>query len=329
MKKFNKIIAELGSVHDGNYLLAKKLISVASKSGADVVKFQMHISEEETLKNAPSPDYFKSESRYDYFKRTAFSFKQWKNLKKICKKKKVDFLCSPFSEKAVDILEKLGVDSYKVPSGELTNLSLLEKLKKTKKHIYLSTGMSNWIEIKKAISILKKNFTLMQCSSIYPCPLDKVGINVIEEMKKRYKCDVGFSDHTLGFSAAFSAAAVGATVIEKHFTLSKNMYGSDAKNSMEPEDFLFFSNQLKEIWTIIQNPVNKDDIKGYKKMKKIFEKGIVSAKNLTKGTIISKKNISFKKPSDGIRAFDYKKILGKKINKNINKDYKIKIKDLI
>ena len=113
--------------------------------------------------------------------------------------------------------------------------------------------MSNWIEIKKAISILKKNFTLMQCSSIYPCPLDKVGINVITEMKKKYKCDVGFSDHTLGYSAAFSAAAVGATVIEKHFTISKKMYGSDAKNSMEPEDFVFLANQLK-IWKIIQNP---------------------------------------------------------------------------
>ena len=145
----------------------------------------MHIAEEETLEDAPSPDYFKEETRFNYFKRTAFNFKEWKKLKKICNFYKVEFLCSPFSEKkAVDILEKIKVDSYKVPSGELTNLPLLERLKKTKKHIYLSTGMSNWKEITIAIKLLK-NYTLLQCSSIYPCPLENVGINVLLENEKK------------------------------------------------------------------------------------------------------------------------------------------------
>lgn len=328
MKK-NQIIAELGSVHDGKLSLAKKLIKIASKSGADVVKFQMHIAEEETLLDAPSPEYFKSENRFQYFKRTAFKLSEWKIIKKICKINGVKFLCSPFSEKAVDVLENLKVDCYKVPSGELTNISLLERLKKTKKHIYLSTGMSNWKEIDVATKILKKNFTLLQCSSIYPCPLESVGINILQLMKKKYNCNIGFSDHTLGFSASFAAVANGATVIEKHFTISKKMYGSDAKNSMEPKDFVFLSKNLRDIWKIINNPVNKNDLRKYKKMKFIFEKGIVSAENLKKGTILTKKNITFKKPSDGIRAFDYKKILGKKINKDITKDYKIKLKDLI
>ena len=328
MKKKFKIIAELGSVHDGKFYLAKKLIKLAAASGANVVKFQMHIAEEETLQNAPSPNYFKSERRFDYFKRTAFKFNEWKKLKEICKNYKVEFLCSPFSEKAVDILEKLKVDSYKVPSGELTNLPLLERLKKTKKHIYLSTGMSNWKEITIATKLLKRNYTLLQCSSIYPCPLEQVGLNVLFEMKKKYKCEIGFSDHTLGFSAPFAAAALGASVIEKHFTISKKMYGSDAKNSMEPDEFSFLSKNLKEIWKITKNPVNKNNIKRYKNMKKIFEKGIVSATNLSKGTILTIKNITFKKPSDGIRAFDYKKVLGKKLKKDIKVNHKIKHKDL-
>jgi len=215
-----------------------------------------------------------------------------------------------------------------VPTGELTNLPLLKRIKKTKKHIYLSTGMSNWKEITIATKLLKRNYTLLQCSSIYPCPLEQVGINVLFEMKKKYKCEIGFSDHTLGFSAPLAAAANGASVIEKHFTISKKMYGSDAKNSMEPDEFSFLSKNLKEVWKIIKNPVNKNNIKRYKNMKKIFEKGIVSSNNLSKGTILTTKNITFKKPSDGIRAFDYKKVLGKKLKKDIKVNHKIKHKDL-
>ena len=189
--------------------------------------------------------------------------------------------------------------------------------------------MSNWKEITIATKLLKKNYTLLQCSSIYPCPLEQVGINVLLEMKKKYKCPIGFSDHTLGFSASFAAAANGASVIEKHFTISRKMYGSDAKNSMEPREFSFLSQNLKEIWKIIKNPVNKNDIRKYSKMKYIFEKGIVSADYLSKGTILNKKNIAFKKPSNGIRALDYKKILGKKLRRNVKKNHKLKYKDLI
>ena len=168
------IIAEIGSVHDGDLKLALKLVREAAKCGVNIVKFQMHIAEEETLKNAPSPGYFNKEKRFDYFKRTAFKFDEWKKLNKNVKKNNVEFLCSPFSMKAVEILEKLKVEKYKIPSGELTNLPLLKKIKKTKKEVILSTGMSNWKEINKAYSIFKnkKKLTLMQCTSLYPCPID-------------------------------------------------------------------------------------------------------------------------------------------------------------
>jgi N,N'-diacetyllegionaminate synthase len=314
------IIAEIGSVHDGNISKALALVKSASSSGADVIKFQMHIAEEETLIDAPSPSYFKKEKRFDYFKRTAFSLKDWKKIKKLCEKLGKEFLCSPFSEKAVDYLETLNVKKYKVPSGELTNISLLEKIKKTKKHIILSTGMSSWDEINIATNILKKNFSILQCSSIYPCPLEKVGINVIHELKKKYKCPVGFSDHTLGYSAAFAAASNGASIIEKHFTLSRNMYGSDAKNSMEPKEFLFLAKNIREIWKIIDHPIDKNNLKEYQDMKKIFEKSVVASRDLKANSFLRKKDIAFKKPGTGIRALYYKNLIGKKLNTSIKKN---------
>jgi len=319
------IIAEIGSVHDGDIKKALTLVKSASKAGADLIKFQMHIAEEETLVDAPSPSYFTKEKRFDYFKRTAFSLKEWKLIKKECEKFGKEFLCSPFSEKAIDYLEILKVKKYKVPSGELTNISLLEKLKKTKKHIILSTGMSSWEEIDIAVRILKKNFSILQCSSIYPCPNDKVGINVINEFKKKYNCPVGFSDHTLGFSASFAAAANGATIIEKHFTLSKKMYGSDAKNSMEPKEFLFFVKNIKEIWQIMNNPVDKNNLNQYKEMKKVFEKSIVAGRDLKANSTLRKSDIVFKKPGTGIRALNYKSLIGKKLKKSIKKNTLLKI----
>ena len=316
----NKIIAEIGSVHDGNINKAIALIKSAACSGADIIKFQMHIAEEETLINAPSPSYFKKEKRFDYFKRTAFSLKEWQIIKKLCEKLGKEFLCSPFSEKAVDYLEILKVKSYKVPSGELTNISLLEKLKKTKKHVILSTGMSSWDEIDIAVSIFKKNFSILQCSSIYPCPHEKVGINVIHELKKKYNCPVGFSDHTLGYSAAFAAASNGASIIEKHFTLSRKMYGSDAKNSMEPKEFLFMVKNVREIWKIMDNPIDKNNLTEYQDMKKIFEKSIVASHDLKANSFLRKKDIAFKKPGTGIRALFYKSLIGKKLNKSLKKN---------
>lgn len=321
------IIAEIGSVHDGDINKALALVKSASNSGADVIKFQMHIADEETLIDAPSPSYFKKEKRFDYFKRTAFTLKNWKRIKKFCEKLGKEFLCSPFSEKAVDQLEILKVKKYKVPSGELTNISLLEKLKKTKKHIILSTGMSSWNEIDIAVRILKKNFSILQCSSIYPCPSEKVGINVIQELKKKYNCPVGFSDHTLGFSAAFAAASNGATIIEKHFTLSTKMYGSDAKNSMEPKEFSFLVKNIKEIWKIMNNPVDKNNLNEYKDMKRVFEKSVVASRDLKANSIIKKKDILFKKPGTGIRAINYKSLIGKKLIKDIKKNSLLKIKN--
>lgn len=324
-----KIIAEIGSVHDGNINLAYKLIKRAAECGADIIKFQMHIPEYESLIDAPNPSYFKSEDRYSYFKRTSFTITEWKKIKKCCEQNKTEFLCSPFSIEAVEVLEKINVKYYKVPSGELTNLPLLERLKKTRKKVILSTGMSNIKEIDKAVKIFnKKKIILLQCSSIYPCPLDQVGTNVINKFLKRYKCDVGFSDHTLGSSASFVAASLGACLIEKHFTLSRKMYGSDAKNSMEPDEFRFFCNIIKEIWYINSHQVDKNNIKKFKNMKVVFEKSIYAKKKLNVGDKIKYSDLSFKKPGKYLRADKYKTLIGKILLKTIKKDEPINVKDI-
>jgi N,N'-diacetyllegionaminate synthase len=325
----NKIIAEIGSVHDGSFGNAKCLISSAIRSGADIVKFQLHIFDEESLSSAPNPKYFNDESRKDYFKRTSFSKKQWMELKKYTEELGAQFLVSPFSIAAVDFLESIDVSFYKVPSGEVNNLPLLERLAITKKTILLSSGMSSWAELDKAVKLLIKgnNLILMQCSSLYPCPPESVGLNVITEMQARYDCSIGFSDHTLGHSASIAAAVLGATVIEKHVTFSKSMYGSDAAHSMEMDEFNSFCNNVKETWNMLANRVNKSDISQYLETKKIFEKSIVSSMPIDKESLIDLEMLSYKKPGDGILACDYHKIIGKKLKISVDKDYKFDWKD--
>lgn len=316
------IIAEIGSVHDGSFGNAVKLIEAAAACGADTVKFQTHIAEAETLRNAPQPPYFKGEPRFDYFRRTGFSTQQWRALKSACGASKVRFLSSPFSLEAVDLLEEVGVDLYKIPSGEVTNTPLLEKIAQTQKPVLLSSGMSSWAELDKAVDALRAGgpLTIMQCTSAYPCPPEQVGLNVLAEMRTRYDLPVGFSDHTNGSAAAFAAAALGATVIEKHFTFSRLMYGSDAANGMEPGDFKAFCAGLHEIWCMRDAPVDKDNVGPYAEMKRIFEKSVVAARDIPAGTVLTREMLAFKKPGDGISAARYKEVLGKTLRQSVTAD---------
>jgi len=323
------IIAEIGSVHDGSFGNACKLIEIASKCGANAVKFQTHIAESETLIDAPMPPYFSGEPRYEYFKRTSFTIEQWRGLLESCKANNVLFVSSPFSLEAVDLLENVGISIYKIPSGENTNIPLLEKIAKTAKPVLLSSGMSNWKELDNAVKVLShgEHVVIMQCSSTYPCPPEKVGLNVLGEMNSRYGLSVGFSDHTIGMAAGFAAAALGAVVIEKHFTFSRYMYGSDAANSMEPDDFASYCHGVKEIWTMLGNPVDKNDLTSYKEMKNIFEKSVVAAMPISAGTKIEFRHLAFKKPGNGISASEYTSIVGRLTKKAVLKDHLFKWND--
>ena len=229
------IIAEVGNTHEGSLGLAKQFIKTAKEVGADAVKFQTHMFEFESTTKAKNPYYFKSESRKAYFERTGFSKREWNQIKNFAENEiGIDFISSPFSIEAVDLLEDLNVSSYKIPSGEVSNIPLLEKISKLNKPVYLSTGMSSWDEIDDAVSIFMQancdNITILQCTSDYPCEPQRSGLNIISQLKNRYKnFNVGFSDHTNGVYAILGAITLGASVVEKHLTLSKRMYGSDAE----------------------------------------------------------------------------------------------------
>jgi N-acetylneuraminate synthase len=321
------IIAEIGSAHDGSFGNACKLIELASKCGADIVKFQTHLAEFETLNDAFSPSYFSSEPRMDYFKRTAFTEFQWNQIAKCCHDNKVQFLSSPFSCQAVDLLEKAGVDAYKIASGEVTNLPLLQKIASCDKPVFLSSGMSSWDELDAAVDILSDvSAVVMQCSSVYPCPPEKTHLHIIEEMQRKYEhCLIGFSDHTIGSTAAIIAIAFGAQVVEKHFAFSRHMYGSDACHSMEPAEFAEFCANLKDAWTMTEDACKNKTTKNYAQMKYTFEKKIVLSKPLKKGHLLALDDLDFKKTSqEGINVSKYEEVLGQRLRVGLQKDAVLK-----
>lgn len=318
------IVAEIGSVHDGSLGNACKLIKVAKECGADAVKFQTHMANVETLKNAPTPSYFKGEPRYEYFQRTAFTKTQWKELACFCKETDIEFLSSPFSNETVDLLEDIGVRRYKVGSGEVTNLPMLERIAKTMKPVLLSSGMSSWKELDAAVETLRsfnEKIIVMQCTSEYPCSYDNVGLNFLDEMQRRYNLPVGLSDHSMTNYASFAAVTMGAVVIEKHLTFSSKMYGSDALHSLEPDEFKDLYDGIKAIDILNRTPINKDrKEEDLQEMKDIFQKSVVAGIEIKEGEVITEDVLAFKKPDTGFHASRYKELIGKKAKQTLSTD---------
>lgn len=325
------VIAEIGMNHDGSFGQAKALIRSAGQAGADAVKFQTHIASEETLKEAPAPRYFTNEPRFEYFERTAFSVAQLIDLKQHAESSGMIFISSPFSIAAVDMLEKVGINAYKIPSGEVTNIPYLEHVAGTGKPIIISSGMSSLHEIERAVAELRKrndDIILMQCTSKYPCPYDEVGLNLIQLFKSRFDLQVGLSDHTLTIYTSFAAVVLGASVIERHFTISKEMYGPDAKFSLQPDEFRSMVDGIRIIETALANPVDKNNIDNFIQMRETFQKSIVSITDIPNGTVIRPEMISVKKPGTGLEPEYIKEIVGKITMRHIPKDSLIKKEDI-
>lgn len=330
---FCTIVAEVGSVHDGSFGNAQELVGVAAECGADVVKFQTHIAAAETLRNAPMPPYFRGEPRFEYFERTGFTVDQWIGLKTECDEKGIEFLSSPFSTEAVELLEDIGTGRYKIGSGEVSNTPLIEAIAQTGKPILLSSGMSTWAELDEAVeTVLRKHnrLTLLQCTSEYPCSYDHVGLNVMVEMRDRYKLPVGLSDHTLTSHASLAAVVLGASVIEKHLTFSRKMYGSDARHSLEPDEFADLVQALRAVETILRSPVDKDaKAAELTEMKTIFEKSVVSAVDIPAGTLLSAGMLAVKKPGTGIPARRLSEVIGRRAARDLSKDTILSEGDLV
>ena len=315
------VIAEAGMNHDGSLGNAMRMAEVAAQCGADAVKFQLHDAAAETTRDAPSPPYFQHETRWEYFERTAFTDEQWAALKQACEDVGIDFLCSVFSLEAVDRLERIGAERYKIGSGEVTNLELVRGVAATGKPVLLTSGMSSWEELDRAVEAAGDDVTVLQCTSEYPTPPEHVGLNVLAELRERYGKPVGLSDHSLGNYAAFAAVALGATVIEKHFTLSTDLYGPDAAMSMDPDELEDLIDGIRSIEAMLDSPVDKDDLgEDILEMKRVFEKSVVTTREIPAGAEISREWLAAKKPGTGIPARLIDGVVGRKAKIDIPAD---------
>ncbi|MDQ5820194.1 MAG: N-acetylneuraminate synthase family protein [Actinomycetota bacterium] len=315
------VIAEAGMNHDGSLGNAIRLAEVAAASGADAVKFQLHDSAAETTRDAPAPPYFQGESRWEYFERTAFTGEQWTTLRAACDAAGIEFLCAPFSVEAIERLERIGVKRYKIGSGEVTNLALIRAAAATGKPVLLSSGMSTWDELDAAVEAAGDGVTVLQCTSAYPTPPDRVGLNVLAELRERYGKPVGLSDHSLGPYACFAAVALGADAIEKHFTLSRDMYGPDAALALEPFELDELVDGIREIEAMLAAPVDKDAEAGaLVEMKRIFEKSVVAVADIPAGTTLERAMLAAKKPGTGIPARRLDELVGRTARADIAAD---------
>ena len=329
------IIAEIAQAHDGSLGMAHAYIDAVAKTGCNAIKFQTHIAEAESSIHEPFRVKFSKQdaSRIDYWKRMEFTLEQWIGLKEHCEKVGLEFISSPFSNAAVDLLEKIGVKRYKIGSGEVNNFVLLEKVAQTQKPIIISSGMSSFEELDKTIEFLKfreVEFSILQCTTAYPTQPKEFGLNVIKELKDRYKVSIGFSDHSSSIEACIAATALGAEILEFHVVFNKEMFGPDAKASLTMKETTNLVKAVKNIELANQHPVNKSDNSKFDSLKSIFEKSLAINKHLKSGDVVSFSDLETKKPKGlGILAFEYEKVIGKKLKRDLKQWDFLNYEDLI
>jgi len=328
------IIAEIGLAHDGSLGSAHAFIDAVAETGADAVKFQTHIASAESSPGEPfRVNVFpQDETRYDYWIRTSFTEKQWAGLKQHAEDKNLIFMSTPFSIEAVQMLRRIGVKVWKIGSGETNNILMLDELAEKNEPILLSSGMSYLKELDVSVKRLKDKdvpLLLMQCTNRYPCPPEKLGLNIISDYGKRYKIPIGFSDHSGEVGPCLAAVTMGAKAIEVHVTWHPACFGPDVKASLRLEGLSLLTKNVRIIEQAISNPVDKDLMaEEMNDMRLLFTKGLVAKCDIAKGETITKNNIDAKKPCAGIPVNEYEKIIGKSTNCFIEKGKSIDWKDI-
>ena len=315
------IIAEAGVNHNGDMEMAKQLIDVAADAGVDYVKFQTFKSEKLVSKNAEKASYQKentgdsSESQLKMLQKLELSETDHLELIAYCKSKNIKFLSTAFDVESIDFLNKLNIDLFKIPSGELTNYPYLEKIGSLEKPIIISTGMATLDEIGQAMAVLLRNgalrhqITILHCNTEYPTPMEDVNLNAMETIAETYSVAIGYSDHTLGIEVPIAAVALGATVIEKHFTLDKTLPGPDHKASLEPSELKAMVKAIRNIEDALGDE-EKEPTPSELKNIMVARKSIVASASIKKGDILTKENITTKRPGTGISAMEWPNIIG-------------------
>lgn len=322
------IIAEAGVNYNGSLELAYRMVDEAKNAGADIVKFQTAKPENVISRYAKKAEYQKKatgleESQLDMVRKLMLKFEDFIPLKKYCEEKGIGFLSTPFELESIDFLDRLGCSVWKIPSGEITNYPYLKKIAKTGKPVIMSTGMSTLKEVDQAIRLLKRNgggeISLLHCNTQYPTPYRDVNLRAMETLREAFRVPVGYSDHTLGIEVPIAAAAMGAVIIEKHFTLDRGMEGPDHKASLEPGELTAMVKSIRNIEEAMGDG-KKRVTESERENIWIARKSIVAKRDIAKGEQMTEENITTKRPGNGISPMEWTKVLGTRAVKDFRED---------
>ncbi|MGE0128193.1 MAG: N-acetylneuraminate synthase family protein [Blastocatellales bacterium] len=317
------IVGEIAQTHDGSLGAAHAYIDAVASAGAGAIKFQTHIAAAESTPGEPWRVKFSRQdaTRYDYWKRMEFTEEQWRGLVQHANERGLIFLSSAFSPEAVELLERIGVPAWKVGAGEVSNLPLLAKMARTGKPVILSSGMSDWDELDAAVNCVRENgapVAVLQCTTAYPCPPEKLGLNVIAELRERYGCPVGLSDHSGAIYAGLAAATLGAKMIEVHVTFSRECFGPDVVASITTPELKQLVEGVRFIERALTAPVDKTAMaEELSELRKVFGKSIVAARDLNAGDRITNEDIAFKKPGSGIPAARFNEVINRRLKRAV------------
>lgn len=327
------IIAEAGVNHNGNIELARKMVDEAKDAGADCIKFQTFVAENIVTKRADKAEYQKqgtnaNESQLDMLEKLELSFDEFVELNEYCKEKDIEFLSTAFDFDSIDFLGSLDMKRWKIPSGDITNLPYLIKIARFGKPVLLSTGMSTMEEVRAAVSALKENgsadITILHCTTEYPTPFGDVNLKAMNAIQAEFGIPVGYSDHTKGIEIAIAAVALGATVIEKHFTLDRNMEGPDHKASLEPNELKAMVSAIRNVEVAIGNGVKKPAESEIKNLE-IARKSIIAKRNIKKGERFTEENLTIKRPGNGISPMKWFEVIGQVASRDFEEDELIEL----
>lgn len=322
------IIAEAGVNHNGDIVLAKKLIDAAVESGADAVKFQTFKAENVVTLTAEKAEYQKNttgtrESQYEMIKKLELSEADFWVLSEYARDAGIIFLSTPFDEESVDLLDRIGVPAFKIPSGEITNFPLLKKVAEKSKPIILSTGMATLGEVEEALNYLRRNgaedIILLHCTTSYPAPVKSVNLCAMETLRCAFQVPIGYSDHTEGITIPIAAAAMGACIIEKHFTLDSTLPGPDHQASLEPQELSAMVKAVRDVEVARGNGV-KGPTKEEEEIKKVARRSIVAKRDICVGNVLKERDLAIKRPGTGIEPRYLESILQMKARVSIQKD---------
>ncbi len=329
-----RVIGEIAQAHDGSLGLAHAYIDAIATAGADAVKFQTHIAAAESTPAEPWRVKFslQDETRYDYWRRMEFTEAQWAGLRRHADDRGLLFLSSPFSVEAVDLLKRVGVAAWKVASGELANPVIFEAIGDTGLPVLLSTGMSPLSEIDAAVSRIQQKrlpLAVMQCTTAYPCPPEKLGLNLLETFRNRYRSAVGLSDHSGTIYPSLAAATLGAEVVEVHVTLSREMSGPDVPASVTTAELRQLVDGVRFLERALAHPVDKDAIATETDgLRRMFFKSVVARTDLSAGTVLASHHLTVKKPGTGLPPEKLTELLGRRLVRNLVADEPLRLEDV-